>query len=111
VSARLSLEPLLDKPCQGMKGHAKRVPGLVADPGVAKAVLPELLAAIRWITGVAESDATSSSLLIGQPAGALSAKRFDHHGCVHAIPQSPVRLRTPYLVEQRFELAVQIGLC
>jgi len=73
-------------------------------------------AVLRWraagrLIAMFESGAISSSLFIGQPCGALGAKSFDHHGGVDAIPQSPVGLRTPYLVEQRFELAVQVGVC
>jgi hypothetical protein len=79
-------------------------------PDSTKAVLPAPCAALRLIAAVG-SAAASSGLLFRPAVGTLGAKRLDHHGGVDAIPQSPVGLRAPHLVEQRLELAVQIGVC
>jgi hypothetical protein len=43
--------------------------------------------------------------------GALGPERFHHHQCVDPIPEAPVGLGSPYLVEQRLELRLKIGFC
>jgi hypothetical protein len=43
--------------------------------------------------------------------GALGPERFHHHECVDPIPEAPVRLGSPHLVEQRLELRLKIGFC
>src|SRR5205807_2253869 len=42
--------------------------------------------------------------------GALGPKRFQHHESIHPVPQPPVRLGPPYLVQERLVLSLQIRI-
>jgi len=43
--------------------------------------------------------------------GALRPKRFHHDHGIDAVPQAPIGLGSPHLVEQRLELRLKIGVC
>jgi len=49
--------------------------------------------------------------ILREARGALGPERFHHHECVDTVPEAPVGLGSPHLIEQRLELRLKIWFC